>query len=235
MLRYLKSRAFAGLVGAAALAADAGGAGHRARQAADQDRFRHCRDRPARAERQVRAARDGNLGGGNQRQRRSAWPACAARPLRRSEQSVDGAGHLHQAARCRQSRCDRRRLRHQHAGAGDADRHAAQEDVPRPLRPRRQQRFQIRPLLRDDPVGAGAEDVVHQGLLRHRDGAESEADDGRDRGGRRGIFQECIGRRARERQEGRAEDRLRQELSAFDHRLLADRARDPGDQSRIWW
>ena len=43
------------------------------------------------------------------------------------------------------------------------------------------------------------------------------------------------GRRARERQEGRAQDRLRQDLSAGDHRLRADRARHCGDQSRTSW
>ena len=37
---------------------------------------------------------------------------------------------------------------------------------------------------------------------------------------------------ARERPEGRAEDRLRQDLSAHQHRLHADRAGDPGRQSR---
>ena len=91
-------------------------------------------------------------------------------------------------------------------------------------------RFQIRPLLRHDPVGSGAEDLFHQGLLRHRNGAEPEADDSRDRCGRRGIFQECFRRCARKRQEGRPEDRLRQKLSAIDHRLLADRACNSGDQ-----
>ena len=42
----------------------------------------------------------------------------------------------------------------------------------------------------------------------------------------------AVGRRPRERQEGGPEDRLRQDLSALDHRLRPDRARDPGDQSR---
>ena len=34
----------------------------------------------------------------------------------------------------------------QYAGAGDADRDAAQEDVPWPVRPRRQSRIQLRPI-----------------------------------------------------------------------------------------
>src|SRR6478736_142797 len=50
-----------------------------------------------------------------------------ARSLRRPEQPVDGAWHLQQAARCRQSRRHRRRLRHQYAGACDAGGRAAQE------------------------------------------------------------------------------------------------------------
>ena len=60
---------------------------------------------------------------------------------------------------------------------------------------------------------------------------ESEAKDGRDRGRRRRVLQERLRRCAHQRQEGGPEDRLRQELSAFHHRFLADRARDPGDQS----
>ena len=81
------------------------------------------------------------------------------------------------------------------------------------------------------PTGPTPTTSFTQGLLRHGDGAEPEADDGCDRGRRRRVLQERLRRRARERQEGGPQDRLRQELSAFHHRLLADRARDPGDQS----
>ena len=86
------------------------------------------------------------------------------------------------------------------------------------------------------PSGPAPEACLHQGLLRRRHGAEPEAADGRDRRRRRGVLRQRLRRRARERQGGRPQDRLRQALSASDHRLRADRARDPGDQSRTsWW
>ena len=201
-------------------------------QGADQDRLRHGADRPARRQRQVGAARPEDLGGGRQRQGRAARPSGQADLLRRPDQSGDGAGHLHQAARRRQGRPRHRRLRHQHARAGDAGRDAEEQAVHRPVRPRGEHRVQLSELLRDDPVRAGSEAGLHQGLLRHRAGAEPEAADGRDRRRRRRVLAQRLRRRARERQEGRPQDRLRQDLSAGDHRLRADRARDPGDQSR---
>ena len=99
------------------------------------------------------------------------------------------------------------------------------------LGPRREHRVQLSQLLRDDPVGAGAEAVLHQGLHRRGDGARSQAADDRHRRGRRRVRAQRRRRRARERRQGRAEDRLRQDLSADDHRLRPDRARDRGDQS----
>src|SRR5712672_2162393 len=71
---------------------------------ADQDRFQHGDDRRPRRQRKVRAARPEDLGGGRQRQGRALRPSRQARLLRRPEQSLDGAGHLHQAARRRQGR-----------------------------------------------------------------------------------------------------------------------------------
>ena len=58
------------------------------------------------------------------------------------------------------------------------------------------------------PSGPGSEALVHQGLHRHGDEAEPAADHGRDRGGGRRVRAQCRRRRARERQEGRTEDRL---------------------------
>ena len=63
-----------------------------------------------------------DLGGGHQRQGRAARPAGQARLLRRPEQSLDGAGHLHQAPRRRQGRPRHRRLCDRADRARDADR-----------------------------------------------------------------------------------------------------------------
>ena len=49
----------------------------------------------------------------------------------------------------------------------------------------------------DDPVRAGPEAVVHQGLLRHRAGAEPQAADGRHRRRRRRVLAQRRRRRAR--------------------------------------
>ena len=55
--------------------------------------------------------------------------------------------------------------------------------------------------------------------------------DDRHRRRRRRVRAQRRRRRTRERQQGRPEDRLRQDLSAGDHGLRADRARHRGDQS----
>src|SRR5262245_7137608 len=96
---------------------------------ADQDRLWHISNRRACSQRQVGAARAEDLGGGYQRQGRTARTSGQAHLLRRPDQPGHGARHLHQAARRRQGRSDHRRLRHQHAGAGDAGRRAEEEDV----------------------------------------------------------------------------------------------------------
>ena len=199
---------------------------------ADQDRLRHIANRRARAQRQVGAARAEDLGGRRQRQGWIARTSGQARLLRRSDQPGDGARHLHQAARRRQGRPDHRRLRHQYAGAGDAGGRAEEEDADRAVRARGQQRVSLSQLLRHDSVRAGPEDRLHQGLLRHCHGAGSQAADGGDRRGRRGVLRQRLRGRPRQRQGGRAQDRVRQALSAIDHRLRADRSRHPGDQSR---
>ena len=88
--------------------------------------------------------------------------------LRRPEQSLDRSGHLHQAARRRQSRTRRRSLRDQDDRAGHAGRDAEGQDVHRPVRPRGEQRVQLSEILRDDPDGTEHEAVVHRRLLRRR-------------------------------------------------------------------
>src|SRR5438876_464530 len=91
--------------------------------------------------------------------------------------------------------------------------------------------FHYPQLLRDDSVRADPEDGLHPGLLRHCRGAESEAADGGDRRRRRRVLRQRLRGCPRQRQGGRAQGRIRQALSAIDHRLRADRSRGPGDQS----
>ena len=93
-----------------------------------------------------------------------------------------------------------------------------------PVRARCEHRVQLRQVLRDDPVRPGYQADVHEGFF---DVAASS----RIRSRRRWrwspptrILGERLRGRARERQEGGPEDRLRQDLSADDHRLRADRA-----------
>ena len=91
-------------------------------------------------------------------------------------ESVDGAGHLHQAARRRQSRSGGRRLCHQHGGAGHAGRHAEEEDLHQPVRARCERRVQLSEILLGAADRTEDQAVVHRGLLPGRDAAESEAD-----------------------------------------------------------
>ena len=116
--------------------------------------------------------------------------------------------------------------------AGDADRDAEQQAVHRPARSRGEQRVQLPELLRDDPVRSGPEARLHQGLLRHRDGAGRRSRR-RSRSSPPTRSSPTTPPTARARTpRRRTSGRLRQDLSAVDHRLRADRARDPGDQSR---
>ena len=79
-----------------------------------------------------------DLGRGDQRQGRPARPAGQARLLRRPEQARHRARHLHQAARRRQSRSDRRRLRVRPDRARDADCDPEGEALHQPVRHRRE-------------------------------------------------------------------------------------------------
>ena len=81
------------------------------------------------------------------------------------------------------------------------------------------------------PSGPETKPSFTQGLLRCRRAAEPQAADGRAGRRRPGILAQRLRRRPRECQGGRHARGLRQDLSAHDHGLLADRARDPGHQS----
>ena len=81
---------------------------------------------------------------------------------------VERAGHLHQAHHRRQSRPAARPLRHQLRGAGDADHHAAQQDVAQPHRDRHQPPLQLRQILLDGPGRPGWRERLLEGLLRDR-------------------------------------------------------------------
>jgi hypothetical protein len=116
---------------------------------ADQDRVQRGADRRARFIRQGSPPVQANLDGRDQRPGGSSRPAGKARLLRRSEQSADGAGHLHEAPRRRQSRPHRLRLRHQHDGACDAGRDRAQSAVSRPFRVGGKQRVPLLSIFLD--------------------------------------------------------------------------------------
>ena len=97
---------------------------------------------------------------------------------------------------------------------------------------RRQLRVQIPEVLLGDSDRPDPEGVLYRGLLPGRRGAESQADDRCACGRGRGIFPQCLRRRAGKFQEVRVQDRLRQVLSAEYDGLHADRPRDPGRQCR---
>src|SRR5262245_22361812 len=198
---------------------------------AGQDRLLHGVDWPAVAERQAGAARHEDLGGRDQRQGRPARAPGQAHLLRRSERGGPSTGHLHQAARCRQSRSCHRALRHGAGGCGYGGRHTKEQGLHHPVRACGEHRVQLPEILRDDPDGAQPEAVLYRGLFRSGRGAEPEAgDSGADRR-RPGILQGRLRGCARECQEARHQDRIRQNLSADPDRLLAGRAGDPGGRS----
>ena len=155
---------------------------------ADQDRLLHGADRAALPQRQAGAARHEDLGGGDQRQRRAARPPGQAHLLRRSDQCLDGAGHLHQAHRCRQGRSGPRAVCHQHGRAGHARHHAEGQAVHHPVRARCEPRVQIQQILRHDPDRPEHQAVLHRGLLRCGDDAEPQAGDDGAGGGRRRVL-----------------------------------------------
>ena len=128
------------------------------------------------------------------------------------------ARHLHQADRHRQSRPDHRALRDHADRAGDAGGDAEEQAVHRPVRHGGELGVQIQPLLLDDPDRSEPEARLHQGLLRTRHGAEPEAADDRDRGGRRRVrAQRLDGARENCKAAG-LQDRVRPHLSAVDRR-----------------
>ena len=152
-------------------------------------------------------------------------------------QSVDGARHLHQAARRRQGRPRGRRLCDQHDRAGDADRHAAEEDVHQPVRARVNAEFNYPKYFSVLPTGPNTKPSFTEGFFAGRGGAESEAADGRDRCGRRRNSRKnaCDGARENAKTFG-VQDRLRQELSAIappTSRRSCARSRRPMPTS--WW
>ena len=180
----------------------------------DQDRLWHVAHRPARRQRQNVAGRHAGLGRRHQFHGRPARPAGQARFLRRSKQSVAGPGHLLQAARYRQSRPDRQRLRLDPDRRGNAGRDRAEENVLQPVRYRRQRDLQLSEVFFDDPQRPDAEAGFHARLLQGGRSAEAETADHRDRdGGRRVRTQRLRGRRGK-RQGLRLQDRLQQALSA---------------------
>ncbi len=121
---------------------------------------------------------DEDLGRRDQRRGRAVGSPGQADLLRRPEQPGDGAGDLHQASRRRQGRSRGRRLRHQSPGAGDADRHRAQHDVPRAVRARRQPRVPLPEVLHDGADRRTVAVAQHLGtVLQGGGGAEAEAED----------------------------------------------------------
>ena len=164
-------------------------------------RLLHGADRAAGGERQAGAARHEDLGGGDQRQGRPARPPGQAGLLRRSVEPLDGAGHLHQAARRRQGRPRARPLRHRPGCPGHAGHHAEGQGLHHPVRARCEPRVQLPEILRDDPDRAGYQTVLHRWLLRGRGGAVTKTANGRAGRRRPGVLPQRLRRRARQRQE----------------------------------
>ena len=159
---------------------------------ADHHRFWNGVDRAARRQRQAGAARRQDLGGNHQQEGRPARSPGETHLLRRPVEPVDRAGHLHQAARRRQSRSRDRPLCHRHDRARDAGGDAEGQGVHRIVRARREQRIQLSEIFRHDPVRPGDQAVVHERVFRRRRAAEPQAADGRAGRGRSGILAQCL-------------------------------------------
>ncbi len=91
---------------------------------------------------------------------------------------------------------------------------------------------QLRQVLLDGAGRLRRRERLLQGLLRDGGAAEAETADGRDPRRRRRVRPGRGDRRARGAEEARLQARLRQELSASDHRLHAGGARGAGGQRR---
>ena len=156
--------------------------------------------------------------------------------LRRPVQSLDGAGHLHQAARRRQSRPRARRLCDQHGRAGHAGRHAEEQDLHQPVRARCEREFKYPKYFSVLPTGPKTKPSFTEGFfqvaMQQNPKPTTVALTFEDAE----FSQERLRGRARERQDLRPQDRLRQELSANDaptSRRSCARYRPPMPIS--WW
>ena len=116
---------------------------------------------------------------------------------------LDRAGHLHQAARRRQSRSRRRSVRDQHGGPGHSGRDAKRQGLHRPVCTRRQRPVPLRPVLLDAAVRADAEGILYRRVLPDRSRAESEAANRRHRGRGRRLLAQRGRRRSGEHKEVR--------------------------------
>ena len=124
--------------------------------------------------------------------------------LRRSVEPRDRARHLHQAARRRQSRPDRRRLCHQSCTRQRCrSRSARARPTSACSRWVVNSEFHYPKYFSDDPERTGSEAGLHRRLLQGRGGAKSQAEDRGAGRRRRGVLQERLRRRPRERQEVR--------------------------------
>jgi len=166
--------------------------------------------------------------GGYQRQGRalgrpSSSSITTTRPTR------PRARHLHQVSERRQGRSDHRRLRHQHAGAGDAGRREKKKMLIGLFGLAVNSEFTIPTTSPMHSAPAGPEDGLHQGSstlpwrrIRSRRQWRSSPPTRSSPSTLRGCPRQA-------RWPGSS--RVRQALSAIDHRLRADRSRHPGDKS----
>ena len=167
-----------------------------------------------------------------QRQGRAARATCAARLLRRQEQSLGGAGDLHQAARRRQGRPSARAIRHQHGRAGDAGHHAEQQDHDQLPGDRHQPALQLSEILFHGPGWAEGAGRVLGRFLRAGGSTVTEAADRGHRLRRCRVRQDHRRCRAGQRQSSRLQRGVRALLPTADNRFPAGRARRAGGKRR---
>ena len=169
----------------------------RVRRRTGQDRFQHGDDRRGGAERQAASDRAAALARRRQCQGRAPRPAGRVRLLRRPEQSVECAWHLHQAHQRRQSRFAARSVRHQYGRGGDAGHRGKQQAHHQYDGGQHQPPFQLPKIFLDAIAWSGRGDGVLKGLFRSRGRAETEAADGRAPFRRRRVRQNLRRRCAR--------------------------------------